>query len=84
MIPTMRTVIPPPPKRKNLWERYSSGENLKPTYSKRIITSKMPPPPQMPRSVTQGGLDLQDKIIFSITLIIILTIGIYCSFFYKN
>lgn len=87
-ISTMGRLIPPPPRqnKNKLWDRYSKGEVLKPTYEPIDLRSNIPPPPrpQEPRSITEGKLSLIDIIVFAICFIAMLAIGIYGSFFYTN
>ncbi|MGI9582642.1 hypothetical protein ACR1PO_15715 [Chryseobacterium sp. RRHN12] len=61
-IPPHRNAPPPPSKKKSIWERYSNGEILIPTYDlvlpKSIIrTPERIPSPQEPRRIQYGKLD---------------------------
>jgi hypothetical protein len=85
MIPKMRYIpIPPPLKMPNknfLWQRYSKGEKLIPTYDPFFLKSKVippPPRPQEPRSIKQGGIDRSD-IIFFVVIIGAFLISVICS-----
>lgn len=82
-IPNMgRTIAPPPRQNKNkLWERYSKGEVLKPSYNIIEIKSKVPlPPPTILKSkfVTQKS----GSIVY-LYLMVIVFIVIAISIFLK-
>lgn len=75
-IPPMGRNIPPPPKKnKNkLWERYSKGEKLQPTYN--TIHSKVIPPAIHAHKVEKSK---DSVIIFFITFMIIMfTVSVLC------
>lgn len=60
---------PPPLKKKSIWERYSNGEILIPTYDKVLPKSiirapERTPSPQEPRRIQYGKLDKSEIKIF--------------------
>lgn len=59
-IPKRKHSIPPPIRKKNLWDRYSFGEKLKPTYEKVYPTSNIIDPNLVIESepvVVKDGVD---------------------------
>ena len=78
-IPQFRSLIPPPPKKRNVWDRYSSGEKLMPTYNKVYPESRIlppqPPEPQEPRRINYGVMNGLEKII-----LLMILIGGICGF----
>lgn len=69
-----------------LWQRYSRGEKLNPTYNSPQIKTNLiipgsPPEPQQPKKITYGGLGLLDKII-SVIVAAIIAFAIYLTFFH--
>lgn len=78
-IPTMRTIIPPPPpKNKNkFWDRYAKGEVLKPTYEKqgckiymnKIIKSE-------PIGIKETDIKTEPHILISILIAAIIIISL--------
>lgn len=68
----MRAILPPPPKRKSAWQRYTEGERLIPTFERIVPKSNVippPPKPQEPKRINYGLYDVE-KFGFIITLII--------------
>lgn len=91
MIPTPPFRIPPPPKRKNIWERYLESFDTKPSANKSMMIKDVyhpvpspPPEPQEPRKVKQGGVNVYQDwgiilIIVSIFWIVVFIVKGFCS-----
>lgn len=82
MIPTPSFRIPPPAKRKSLWERYIESFDTKPSAEKSILIKNVyhpapppPPRPQEPRRVNYGKLDKSDKLIFYFGILIFVLVA---------
>lgn len=81
----MGRMLPAPPKqnKNRLWDRYSKGEILKPTYN--MLISNIPPPVpkhQIPRKIRENGSI--DTSFLHIILILIVAIIVAGLFTYYN